>query len=440
MRERGDEELSGGVVTTFSRRRNFRHEPMKILVNATTIRGGGGVQKAVEFVRASISYNTEHVYSYALSDVVTNNLRAVTALPSLALATANSSSARPIGGRATRRVLREIERRFQPDVVYSVFGPAYVTFRAPHLMGFAVPWVTHPNRHAWQTLRNPVEKTKHWAWCKYVTLWTRFADRWVLETSVAAEGLSRVLGVERERLHVVPNSCSEPYYRAREDGARPEVRMQRERPGDFNLLVFSRWYPHKNLQLVPIVAAELRRRDPTRRYRFFLTFDTSSGAWMRMRRQAKRLRVEENVVNLGPIMINDGPGLYVSSDALFLPTLLETFTATYPEAMCLRRPIVTTDLPFARDICDQAALYFPPNDATCAADLIALLADSDAMRSKLVEKGDERLAGAKTSRELYEMFIQILEVTAQERHEHGRIRRGRGGEPFDRGSRASNER
>mgnify|MGYP001604816755 FL=1 len=335
---------------------------------------------------------------------------------------ANVSPARPIGGRGTRRSLRELEKRFQPDVVYSVFGPAYMGFRSPHLMGFAAGWVTHANQHAWMTLRKPVERAKHWAWCKYVAFWARLADRWVLESSLAADGLSWVLGVERERFHVVPNTCAEVYYRAREDGVQPEGRMQKQRLTDFNLLVFALWYPHKNLEFVPIVAAELRRRDPTRPYRFFLTFDTSSAAWMRIRRQAKRLGVDDNVVNLGPIMVNDGPRLYAASDAVFLPTLLETFTATYPEAMCSRRPIVTTDLPFARDICDEAALYFPPNDATCAADRIASLADSDVIRRELVKKGDERLADAKTSREVYEMFIEILEVTARDREEHRGIR------------------
>lgn len=35
-----------------------------------------------------------------------------------------------------------------------------------------------------------------------------------------------------------------------------------------------------------------------------------------------------------------------------MPTVLEVFSATYPEAMAL--PIVTSDLDFARDICDNA--------------------------------------------------------------------------------------
>jgi len=388
---------------------------MKILVNASNLRVGGGVQKAVEFIRSSLSYPSGHAFRYVVSDVVARNLEALVETRGLDLTVASASPARPWAGRATRRLLLELEGRFRPDVVFSVFGPTYHAFRSPHVMGFAVPWVTHPNPYAWRTLRNPISRAKHWAWCQRVTHWTRLADQWVLETRVAADGLSKVLGADPARFHVVPNTCAEQYYRARETGVPPDARMRRESGSDFLLLVFSAWYPHKNLEIVPHVAAALRSRDPKRNYRFFLTFDRTSGPWRAIEAGARRLGVERNVVNLGPVPVGDGPGLYSSSDALFLPTLLESFTATYPEAMCSRRPIVTSDLPFARDICRDAALYVPPNDAGAAANRLAELAGDGAMSAALVARGDCILAGARTPREIYGMFLEILTRAARER-------------------------
>lgn len=388
---------------------------MMIFVNAANIRYGGGVQKSVEFIRASASYGAKHRFCYAVSDVVAASLRELLDVGMLDLTVFNVSPARPLGGRRTRKGLLEIEARVRPDVVYSIFGPPYTVFRSPHLMGFAIPWVTHPNAEAWRTLSHPVERARHWAWCQYVTFWTRFADRWVLETGVAADGLARVLGISRERLHVVPNTCAEQYHRARVSGANPDERMAKQHPTEFHLLVFSSWYPHKNLELIPPVAAALARKDPTRRYRFFLTFDTSSAAWASIRRRARELDVEDRVINLGPVKVSDGPGLYASSDALFMPTVLETYTATYPEAMCSRRPIVTTDLPFAREICHEAALYFPPSDALGAADRIVQLAGDEALRNELVRRGDARFAAGRSSRQVFEMFIEIIEITARGR-------------------------
>ena len=388
---------------------------MKILVNAANIVGGGGLQKAVEFVRRSARGDTSHTFSYAVSRVVLESLQALGDTRGLDLAAFDVSPARPVRGRATRKALRTIEERFRPDVVYSIFGPAYVRFRSPHLMGFAVPWVTHPNPYAWRAIANPVERARHWAWCRYVTFWTGFADRWVLETRVAAEGLSRALRVAPTRLHVVPNTYGEPYARVREVGAEPDARMRRREAADFHLLVFTRWYPHKNLEIVPAVAAELRRRAPARRYRFFLTFETASREWARIRDRAKVLGAEEDVVNLGPVRVDEGPGLYAAADALFLPTLLETFSASYPEAMCMRRPIVTTDLPFARDVCGEAALYFPPNGAVRAAEEIVRLAGSEALRGELVRKGTEMIGRGIAPGEAYGMFLELLERTTRSR-------------------------
>ena len=91
---------------------------------------------------------------------------------------ANVFSLAGVAGYTDQQKQDALEGRFRPDVVFSIFGPTYKIFRCPHLMGFAVGWITHPNSHAWHTLRNPVRRARHWAWCKYVAFWARFADRW----------------------------------------------------------------------------------------------------------------------------------------------------------------------------------------------------------------------------------------------------------------------
>jgi hypothetical protein len=76
---------------------------------------------------------------------------------------------------------------------------------------------------------------------------------------------------------------------------------------------------------------------------------------------------------------------------------------------------VTTDLPFARDICGDAALYAGPNDAEASARRLVEVANDPRQRDEYVRRGTERLALAKTRLETYHMLIDALEQTARSR-------------------------
>ena len=98
-----------------------------------------------------------------------------------------------------------------------------------------------------------------------------------------------------------------------------------------------------------------------------------------------------------------------SCDALFLPTLLECFSASYPEAMLLKKPIVTSDLPFATTVCDNAALYFDPLDAEDIAKTLIKLVESSKIYNQLVERGKEQLRTFLTPQERAKKYLKICE-------------------------------
>jgi glycosyltransferase involved in cell wall biosynthesis len=83
---------------------------------------------------------------------------------------------------------------------------------------------------------------------------------------------------------------------------------------------------------------------------------------------------------------------YTACHALCLPTLLESFTATYVEAMHFRRPILTSDLDFAHAVCGDAALYFDPWSPESIRSAIERLRVDSALADDLVARGSARLA------------------------------------------------
>jgi glycosyltransferase involved in cell wall biosynthesis len=123
---------------------------------------------------------------------------------------------------------------------------------------------------------------------------------------------------------------------------------------------------------------------------------------------ARRMGVEDRIENLGTIPVARGPEVYRSCDICFLPTLLETFSATYPESMAMGLPIVTTDLGFARDVCDDAAQYFRPRDAQSAVAAILRLLDNRELWNRQIERGKQVLTRFPTPEQRYRQYIDVL--------------------------------
>jgi glycosyltransferase involved in cell wall biosynthesis len=92
---------------------------------------------------------------------------------------------------------------------------------------------------------------------------------------------------------------------------------------------------------------------------------------------------------------------------MFLPSHLECFSASYAEAMKMKRPILTSDLSFAHTVCGDAALYFNNNDPTDIAKKIKLIIEDKELYNKLVECGTERLKTFFDSKQQAMSYIKI---------------------------------
>jgi glycosyltransferase involved in cell wall biosynthesis len=145
-----------------------------------------------------------------------------------------------------------------------------------------------------------------------------------------------------------------------------------------------------------------------RPFEFVFTLPPEHKSWRSLKSRAQRLRTKDRLVTLGPIAVNDGPALYRSCHICFLPTVLEMFSATYPEAMAMGMPIVTSNLDFAQDICRDAAVYFAPRNEDEAAERIFELINDRNQWETLVSRGYRRLAQLPTPEEQYQRDLQCF--------------------------------
>jgi glycosyltransferase involved in cell wall biosynthesis len=162
------------------------------------------------------------------------------------------------------------------------------------------------------------------------------------------------------------------------------------------------------LESVPEVAKQLAARRPELGFEFVTTLNPDDPMWREISARAAALGVADHVRNLGRVPVADGPKLYQGCHICFMPTVLECFSATYPEAMAMGLPIVTTDLGFVRDICREAALYYRPFDPAGAADRIVQLLDDEPLWNQLIDHGKRVLEGLPTAHEKYLQYVDLL--------------------------------
>ena len=151
---------------------------------------------------------------------------------------------------------------------------------------------------------------------------------------------------------------------------------------EIRLLTVCTYRKHKNIECIPRVIKELISRGISN-IRFVLTIDDYN--YYKIFGSDELLN--QYVYNVGLVKAENLPQLYSECDMLFLPTLIECFSANYPEAMIMRKCILTSDLDFAHSICKNAALYFNPNDIIDIVDKIEQIINNKELKKELQEKG-----------------------------------------------------
>jgi glycosyltransferase involved in cell wall biosynthesis len=307
----------------------------------------------------------------------------------------------PFNRMGLHKTLMAIERAFAPDVVFTVFGPAYFRARAPHVVGFALPYLIY-ERDGPIPAATPVERLGDWLRCVML----RQADHLVVETQTVRDRLARRLRIDPTQISVIGNSVNPLLVRHAEAASTPL--------GSFNFLIPSAYYLHKNLEIVPRVAAALRGLDPDLDFAFRLTLKPDSAHWQALAEQARQLGVADRLINLGVLPLEDLAHAYREASAVFLPTLREASTAVYPESFYFKRPLVTSDMDFARELCGDAALFVAPLAPEEIAFRLIGLVRSPAMRMRLVKAGVQQLSRTyPKAKDKFAMQLAILGAVAR---------------------------
>lgn len=277
------------------------------------------------------------------------------------------------------------------DAVLTVFGPSLWIPRVPHLCGFArAQLVIKDSPYYKNCTFKDYLIFKIWNWC-----FKKCSKYFYTENKY----ISHILEKEYKGVKVFTVSN---YYSQVFD--MPEKWKNTKKLPDFDgitCLSVSTASLHKNFGIIEDVLREMHVSHPGFNVRFVLTFEKYQ--WPMSQ------DVMDCVEYLGSVDISECPYLYEQADIMFMPTLLECFTATYPEAMRMEVPIVTTDLEFARGLCGEAACYYSSVDAKAAAEAIYKVATDKKYAQQLIDNGKKQLLKYDNYEQRADKLVKILE-------------------------------
>ena len=331
---------------------------MRILINTVSTKkhSGGAYQIANNFVRKSLEHpEVDWIY------VVSSDLDAVLPEEMKGKDNYHVFPTQPDykgSYKQVKRLLKDLEIKSKPDVVYSITAPSYFSFDAPEVMRFTNPLVAHPNKYSWkvQPLKAKL-RLKFYCWNQKRLI--KKAKYFVTQTETTKKGILRITGLPDKNVCVVNNVLPAAF--AHQDTTHIEGGGKW-----IEVACVGAPVPHKNFDILPDVLLELKKLG-IENVRFHTTIPESEPLWQTISKRLKGYGFEENVLNHGRVTQQELAEMYRHCSYCYLPTLLEVFSASTVEAMCFDLKIVATDFSFNREVLGDACLYYEPMNAADAA-------------------------------------------------------------------------
>jgi glycosyltransferase involved in cell wall biosynthesis len=290
--------------------------------------------------------------------------------------------------------LRRLVARERPDVLFSSANFAMLACPCPQALLVRIPiyfsraYIEHilPAKSAAFRAETALRR---WLVCRSAG----HADCVVTPSAAMLEDLQRFARIPDARARVIPYGV--PQERLATGAARE---LSAPGPGKpLRVLWVSHYADHKDLGTLLRAVALVRDRGETP-LELWLTLDPARDAAQRgqhtqMPEDERKLlgALEGSVRFLGVLRYEQIWQAYRDADVFVFPSLCESFGHPLVEAMAGGLPVVASDIPVHREICGEAAQYFPARDAGALAQRLAEVARDGSLREEMARRGAARV-------------------------------------------------
>ncbi|MFA0254814.1 glycosyltransferase [Vibrio breoganii] len=368
---------------------------MKLLINASNLHVGGGVQVASSFLYELSLLLKSQKYSddisVVCSDTVYKNLPL--GFDKGVFNQFNIINVCGLNGPSVK-----VKKKFAGfDVCFTIFGPLYFSPKVKvHICGFAQAWIAYPKNIAYQTLT-----LSDWFKCKIKFMiqsyFFRHYDKLIVEQMHVKNALEKI-GYANQNISVVYNCVSAIY----DDNSQwlPVDFDSSKFTNNIVLGFIGRPYSHKNIMILNQVNEILVSKFGMH-CDFIFTFTD-------IEMQQCGFSSKSNFYSVGEINIAQCPAFYDLLDALLFPSLLECFSASPIEAMKMNTTVIASNYPFVKELCGDAAFYFNPLSANDIARVIFNVFSNKTLIEEKKRLGNKLVSELPTAKERAVSYLNII--------------------------------
>lgn len=374
---------------------------MKLLINAINLKSAGGLTVALNFIDQINKIGNKNLQTTVLAPPNAGYEKYQSNFVKIEIV-------KPKHASAVWRIitdytwLRKRINQINPDVVFSM-GNIAVPTKYPQAVLFMFPYAIYlDDVHIWNLMsfkKRISYKFKNWIFENRL----QYAKVVFPQTATSQSRLNKFYPAIKE-MCIVPMAYSTLGMKKVDDGNM----LLKKKEGCVYLLCLTKYYMHKNVEIFLPLANLIKDR------KLNIRIVTTVGA-----NQAKEaaafiqnisdLNLQDIIINIGPVQVESVPALYACTDGLLLPTLLESFSATYADAMFYKKPIFTSDRDFAKDVCENCAFYFDPHNPNDILNNITKAFANQHLIAEKTEAGYMRIQSFPNWNEVASKYIKELE-------------------------------
>jgi glycosyltransferase involved in cell wall biosynthesis len=285
--------------------------------------------------------------------------------------------------------------------INSIFNLADIPIRTNEFQVFLFDWpyAVYPNSIVWSKMSSKdwlTRKIKLFIFKKNL----HFVNQMIAQNEAIRKRLFKYYNIKN--IKIVNNSVSLENLKKSKDNTKSF-----NLPKGIKLLYLTHYYPHKNLEVLLPLANLIKSK--RLEYKIIITIENEhSPKAYELLNKIESLNLNDIIINIGSVDMKNVPSLYQQCHGLLMPTLLESFSGTYVEAMYHGLPILTSDLDFAKVVCGNSAIYFNPLEENDIFEKILKVFTNNKLKKEMIEAGGIQMKKLSTWDEAYSNYQNII--------------------------------